>query len=335
MVTTVKRGAGRPAATSRKDKAAQRTPLPPKPGTITDEMLEHAAHIVTLQDKTAVQLRAYAREKGYKIPGLSKMAKDDVLREILAAEDTEAEKPAEEKPKTQPRRPMGDAKATGQRLEAAAKAVQAKAPKAMPAKQAEKVGGNTKSELKAAAFAEDAIALGWTWDMETEGELTKVVVRRGEETLEISWLGGVFQGETCVYQHAGRTAIKVHNASAAKKRMAVPAEAAEQEARKVAAHKALRGGGRQKSDAKKSLKALPFTEASLDQEVLDALYGRRITWLNGTSDAEESDRVPSPREVKKAANAPKIGEGPRGRFITFTGQSGFRDVLISSITEVR
>lgn len=333
MVTTVKRGAGRPAATSRKDKAAQRTPLPPRPGQISDEMLAHAAHVVSLQDKTAIQLRAYAREKGYKIPGLSKMAKDDVLREILAAEesgeDIKTERTEEEAARGR-QSAQAAGKITGERL-----AVDTKTAKAMPAKQAEKVGGNTKSELKAAAFAEEAINLGWTWDMQTEGESTTVVVKRGDETLEISWLGGVFQGDTCVYQHAGRTAIKIHNASAAKKRMAVPAAEAEQEARKVTAHKAARGGVRKSSVTTRRARELPFTEASLDQEVLDALCGRTITWVNGTSGTEDSARIPQPSDVKKLTNAPKIGEGNRGRHITFNSASGARTVLLSSIIEVR
>lgn len=349
MVNTVKRGAGRPAATARSNKAAQRTPLPPRPGQISDEMLAEAAHRVQLEDMTAVQLRAYAREKGFQIPGLSKMAKDGVLREILAAEDdtevAEAEEPTpeeiEEEERHESAKDDGFSSKSSKAKEVAQQQRNAKEIAEVTAKRhpeitpAAKALGGTKSAVKAQTFCAEAVKLGWDSDAKSEGESTTVVATRGDESLEISWLGGVFQGETCVYHHAGRTAIKIHNASAAKKRMALPPEQAAEEARKVTAHKAIRGGVRKSSPGARRVKDLPFSEASLDQEVLNVLYGKKITWLNGTSATEESDRVPSPQEVRKSANAPKIGEGPRGRFITFPGQSGFRDVLLSSITEVR
>lgn len=334
MTTTVRKGAGRPKATERSNRAAQRTPLPPKPGTISDEMLAEAAHRVQLEDKTAVQLRAYAREKEYKIPGISKMAKDDLLREILAAESPE-EETAEGFTSTAVLAATEQAAKTS-KAKTTAKATPAK--KAMPAEQAVKTGGNTKSEIKAAAFAEEAIKLGWKWEMSTEGELSTVVAKRGEETLEISWLNGVFQGETCVYQHAGRTGIKVHNASAAKKRMAVPAEEAAQEAQKVTAHKATRGGVRKSGDVKaRQPKALPFNDASLDDDVIAALRGKTITWVNSISKTEESARVPDEgeRNSKGRVRSVTMREDESGRSINFTDASGFKAVRISSITEVK
>lgn len=319
MTTTVGKGANRPAAKARTAKAAQRTPLPPRKGQITDEQIQQAAHIVELQNMGVVALRKYAREHGFSITGANRMQKDELLQEILAAEDA-------------PVAAQGLTKRTAETLVSklptpAKQAVKGDKAKAVPSQK------GTKSETKAADFLAEAKLLSWAGTSETSGETTKVTVTRGAEAIEITWINGVFQGDSCVYQHAGRSAIKVHNASAAKKRMGATPDQAQEEAQKVTAHKAARAPKKTPLAARRS--KLPFTDASMDQEVLDAVYGKFITWVNGTSDTEDTDRVPTPQEVRKAANAPKIGEGPRGRFITFTGQSGFRDVLVSSIVRVR
>jgi hypothetical protein len=334
MTTTVRKGAGRPKATERSNRAAQRTPLPPKPGTITDEMLAEAAHRVELESRTAVQLRAYAREKGYGIPGLSKMAKDDILREILAAESSDQ---AEEE---QGLTSKAVAAATGEAAKAKRQPA-SKASKAIPAKQiapgAEALGG-TKSAIKAQAFCAEAVKMDWSATAKTEGESTTAIVTRGEETIEITWINGVFQGETCVYSHVGRTGIKIHNASAAKKRMAVPPEAAADEARKVTAHKAARGGARRSTDAKAGRpKELPFNDSSLDDEVIASLRGKTITWMNSISGTEESTRVPAEGERSGKGRIIQVTmrEDESGRSINFPGQGGFRSIRISSITEVK
>lgn len=195
---------------------------------------------------------------------------------------------------------------------------------------------SAKSNLKAHAFMDDAIAAGWSASEDWPGEDRWVVeVTRGQEKIVIEWQDGVFV-DSCEYSHAGRTPIKLRNASAAKKRLTVPPAVAAEEAQKVSAHKvaqaprAVRSPGTVRG-------ALPFSEASLDADVIEVLGGRRITWLNTISGTEEEDQVIVPvRDGKgRLANQPKITEGKRGRTLTFVGAGGWHDVLLASICRVR
>jgi len=201
---------------------------------------------------------------------------------------------------------------------------------------------DSKSGVKAEAFIQRAMDLGWKAEATLhQGDSVTVIVTRGEEQITIGWIGGVFQ-DNCSYAHNGRTPIKLRNASAAKQRMAVPPATADQEAAKVTAHKAVKAKA---AKAPSVQRRLPFTEASLDQEVLDAVYGKRITWLNSISELSEEDRVPAlaestrlpdgSRGTKKQHHAPRITEGPRGRVLEFVGANGFRAVALAQITRVR
>jgi hypothetical protein len=203
-------------------------------------------------------------------------------------------------------------------------------------KPVEKSSEGTKSEAKAAAFIMSAKELGWdAKEQVTEGELTSVTVARGDERIEISWQAGVFVGETCLYYHPGRNAIKVHNASAAKKRMAMTPEASHAEASKVAAHRATRTPGSKPTERKP--RALPFSETSLDQEVIDAVRGKTIVWTNSISGRQEEARVPADGERTKRGNVYEVSmkEGKAGRALSFTDSNGTHSVRVSSITEVR
>jgi hypothetical protein len=189
----------------------------------------------------------------------------------------------------------------------------------------------TKSEAKVAAFAADAASLGWDLDAPvTDGELTSVTVRRGEETIDLAWEGGVFL-HPCLYSLKGHT-IQMRNAAAAKQRMGMDPEKAEEETDRVLTRKTNAAARRTESPRQQ----LPFDpELATDEEVLATLQGRMIYWTNGTSGADESDRVPLVKEVGNRANRPKIHEGPHGRILTFPGRSGCRSVLVSKIVMVK
>jgi hypothetical protein len=201
----------------------------------------------------------------------------------------------------------------------------------------------TKSNAKAADFAAAAVDAGWVPGITALDEHTTLVARRGEEVIHIEWDHGVFV-DSCTYTHAGRTPIKLRNASAAKARMAQPAERAAEEAQRVSAHKVTRTARKSASVGPRRRK-LPFSEASLDQEVLDSLYGRQIVWTNRISGADEVDRVPAiaegmvlrdgTRGTSKQNHPPRIMEYPSGRTLEFVGRQGFRSVLLSSIVRVR
>ena len=322
MTTTVKRGAGRPAATKKSNRHAQRTPLPPKAGQVQDakDAIEETRQAPQFGNMTVAQLRAYAREHG--ASSIAKLtSKGELLTALLAWDQKQSAKVRQQ---LQP-----------DKLDANLDA-------AFSPKKASQALGDTKSAVKAQAFLVEAARLGWDGSGTTTGERTAVKVHRGEETIEIEWRDGVFTGE-CFYTHNGRTPIKVHNASAAKKRMAIlPAQAAV-EAQKVTAHKVAKAAVATRRTAKPS--QLPFTEASLDQEVLDALYGKRVKWTNRVSGAEEDDVVPElasgvrlgdgTRGVSKQHHQPKIKETKSGRVVEFVGSMGFRSVLLSQVTEVR
>jgi hypothetical protein len=184
----------------------------------------------------------------------------------------------------------------------------------------------SKSPLKARAFIKDAAALGWeptgkSYHAETDS--AALTVSRDGEDITIVWERGVFQQSD--YTGYGRQ-LKLINASAAKKRMAMPAESAVAEAKRV--QSAPRPGTPRAARSAKP-RALPFGEESLDEAVLDAVRGRRIAWRNRISSGEEVDRVTT------NSRHLTIMESPSGRVLSFLGENGFRSVLVSSIIRVR
>lgn len=190
---------------------------------------------------------------------------------------------------------------------------------------------NGKSYAKAYAFGQDVLAAGWAYEMTpAEGEdRVSLIARRGSvEAIEIEWNGGVFVGDTCHYSHAGRSAIKLRNASHAKQKMAVPPAEAAQEAAKVAAHKSVRAARKNPAEATTAgRKALAFdVETASDEEVLAAVQGKKISWTNEVSGGIEDAYV-----VGKSSIQP----GKSGRSIRFTSMTGFRSVRVSSIIAVR
>ncbi len=374
MTTNVPKGAGRATATAKRNKHAQRTPLPPKAGSAgakaiaaakcpggeeahyshldandecpwcdmdpeTGEVAEVAAsnlihaEVIELKGKpygemTVAELRKVAQS--LMVSGYKAMRRADLLNAIL-----EAEKAVSANAK----------RFEGRDLAAEVFQVAEKSKPATPARQPEAkviesdcsgdpnvpvTEGQAKSLAKAEAFLLAAAALGWAEyarsapDQETYG----VIVGREEERIAISWLNGVFIGEECYHSHPARTPRKVINASAAKKIMAIPPAQADEEARKVSAHKASRPR-REKGAAATTAgrKALPFDpETATDEEVLGAVTGKRLTWTNEVSGTIEDAYV---------TGTPSIQPGKSGRSIRFTSMTGFRSVRVSSIIAIR
>lgn len=311
--TTVERGAGRAAATQRRNRHAQTTPLPPK-GAIEKPTANGADH-PRYGTMTLPELRKTAHDLG--IPGALRLTKGKALNALLEHERQAAKINAgtAEQPTTKRKRTT---------------------PLQKPVKKAASAAvgvseGGSRSEAKANDFETVAASLGWSTARETsEDDRLTVVAKRGDETIGIEWMGGVFQ-PPCVYSLGGRT-IQLRNASAAKQRMAMKPEAAAQEAERVVErhHNAVE---RKAAPRRRALKL--DLETMTDIEVLEALEGHGITWLNEISGQEESARVPIRREIKRPTNKPRISEGPRGRTITFTSNTGFRTVLLKNIVAVR
>lgn len=279
---------------------------------------------------TVAQLQAAAKLLGVGIPGLSRMAKGALLTAILEWEQA-AVKVA--------KRPVAFPEPTAVDIaldEALPIIEQAEVEEILAAPVAVGGGletldeGGKKSLAKAASFLEEAARRGWipeklgTQDPAHYG----VTVARGGERIEIEWLGGVFQGDTCYYSHSARTPVKLRNASHAKKMMAVPAAQADQEAQKVSAHKLTRPGRKSAAEANtERRKALPFdVETATDEEVCAAVTGRGVAWTNEISGAVEDAYV---------TRTPTMQAGSSGRSIRFISTTGYRSVRVSSIVSVR
>lgn len=378
MTTNVPKGAGRATATAKRNKHAQRTPLPPKAGSAgakaiaaakcpggeeahyahldandecpwcdmdpkTGEVAEVAAsnlihaEVIELKGKpygemTVAELRKVAQS--LMVSGYKAMRRADLLNAILEAEKAVA---------------ANAKRFEGRDLAAEAFEVAEKSKPAKPAREPKVIEsdcsgdpnvpvteGQAKSLAKAEAFLLAAAALGWAEyarsapDQETYG----VIVGRGEERIAISWMNGVFVGEECYHSHPARTPRKVINASAAKKIMAIPPAQADEEARKVSAHKASRPR-REKGAAATTAgrKALPFDpETATDEEVLQYVkHGSVLSWTNEISGDIDSARVSRPSPSGRV----KIRHGKSGRSVEFLGETGFRSVRITSIIRIR
>jgi hypothetical protein len=333
-VTTkiVTKGTNRPAHTARTNRHAQRTPLPPKPGQVED-----AQEVIASTPKRASQRQnfedAIILEKV--VPQYGKMTQAQLLK---AAQDLGLEPP-----KSAPKGKLLNAilaKEKSDRADAKVDQALAGDPKAdaidaafeVPSSKPQPQTGVTKSRAKANDFIGVAASLGWAADATSDGDHTQLTIRRGGESIDLAWDHGVFQ-HPCTYSFNGRTVL-LRNASAAKARMAIAAEAAEEETARVAVRKTQRAE-KAATPKKARTKALPFSELSTDQEVLDAVEGKTIKWVSSLTGAEDTDRVPAAKEIRRKANQPKIQEAESGRVLTFPGSSGFRSVRVSSIIAVR
>jgi hypothetical protein len=205
------------------------------------------------------------------------------------------------------------------------------------------------SVLKAIDFVAAAKASGWETQSWWKGDHSKVQVTRGSESIQIEWLGGIFQPETCNYRYGAGNATKLRNASAAKARMSLPPEAAETQAvRKAEA--GSRGDAPTRASKQRSssqIRTVSF-EALLDGDVVEAVRGRKITWTNRITGLEEQDFVRDVRTVRTREGqasssikapiashaAPKIIDSKSGRTLAFLGAFGYRCVRVSDIHRV-
>lgn len=368
MTTTVRKGSGRPAATEKSNRHAQRTPLPPKAGVVEDAREVLLTHRKALQkaerfygEASVSELKDRARELHVKpLPRTRGKLLDAIYLAEQAERKIDAQMSQESKTADAVDAAFGPAHQETQIRAAQARAL-AKRLAEDAAEQQPTCGGmapepagevekrlDTKSGRKAEAFAAEALRLGWKVDavLHSGDQATVIAVRDGEE-IRIEWTEGLFQYDGTTYTHPGRTAVKLRNASAAKAQMLVPPAQAAAKAATVSAHKSVRASAAADGSGRaRPAKPLPFSEASLDQEVLDVLYGKRVTWINRISGKDEEDRVPDLGEVitdprtgerrtRKQFHPPRIGESRSGRVLHFVGVDGFHSVLVSAIVRVR
>lgn len=142
---------------------------------------------------------------------------------------------------------------------------------------------------------------GWegSWEEDDDTHIVHLSARRENETVDVWWQanGACIQSMLPVYSLAGEK-IKLRNVSAAAVRVAGKPE----EAR---VRKAVRSQRRQLDAASPTHLApdeiegfitslqgtLPFDHESSDDEIMDMLYGRTITWINRQSGQQDSATV--------------------------------------------
>lgn len=185
----------------------------------------------------------------------------------------------------------------------------------------------TKSAAKANAFVVEIGVHGWGCTQRiNDGDRIEVTARRGDETLFIEWMNGVYQN-SATYTIADRT-IKLRNASAAKSYAARDPKAGAEELQRVTSNKAFRK--KEVPDAELQRSRLPFDPTTASEpEILAALLGRGVTWHNRISVKSESAMV---------------GKDPRrAHFTEFEGErifnfccpnTGFRSFRLSALLRV-
>lgn len=296
MTTTANKQGLRAAATERRNRHAQRTPLPPKGGVEPVEVPEYAERYGSMDEK---QLRSVLRNRF----GMNMKAGLSVgrLLETILQKEREARVDASEKPATAPETAEGR-KGWGAPPE------------------------GSKSWPKAEACIAIAGKHGWDATPELlEGDVCELTLRRGNETLWISWTAGVLTTEPMPTYTIADRVIKLRNASAVKQYAERSPETGAAELTKVSSNRFFRKKPTEPKAAK-----LPFDpHTASDAEIVAALMGRAVAWHNRL------------REIPETA---QVGRNPRKIYFTeWDGErifnficpaGGYRAFRLSSLTRV-
>lgn len=288
MTTTVTKGTNRPGATARRNRHAQTTPLPPRPGQVEAARAEVPEPIDSRTH--AADLRTRAEALGIRLPKSATKAR---IIEALQAADAQAE---QDRP-AQPSEAHGDA-----------------------------TERDPKGYAKAEKFQAVVATYGWSGEiLARPGAEIEVIVRRGDEVIAITWIAGVFNYEASAYV-VGDRSVRPRNVSAARGFAARAPEAAVAELTRVVANRAWK----RKVDQPVRTGKLPFDpERATDDEVLEAVRGRTVTWFNRISTQTEAGHVsPNGRWTE-------IREVNGERVLQFCGPvGGFRTCRVASILSV-
>jgi hypothetical protein len=329
MTTTVK-GAGRARHESNR-RHQQRTPLPPKDG---------SQNATPAEVETADKLRAAA----VKLPRKSaaKVDPEELRTATRAAREAQRKAPA--------------AKATAAKPSVAEKSADAKpAATRRPAKKASasstSVPPDAPGAVKAQRLVDAAREAGWTPKFVIKGTTITVFSEREGESIETTLTDGKLDLSAMPVWTDGSRTVKLKNVSAVIAQMSGTKPTAK------AISATPRAPRRTKAQrAEESPRPLPFDpEGASDEEVLDAIRGRAIEWMNGISRKVEASVVAATIQVKnpkykkgQSTGEPeyidrpapvKIEEHPNRstRVVTFTdhGGTGFRSVALDRLTSVR
>lgn len=187
-----------------------------------------------------------------------------------------------------------------------------------------------RSQTKAHAFAEKAVAAKWQVSTAVVAGAVEVTATRGAETIVQAWRNGVWDYTVSFYAYGDRN-TKPRNASGAARLLTrTPAEAAG-EASKVASNKHFRKAEPKDISVRleDARKALPFDPAlATDEEVCAALSGRALSWYNRLSRGTESAIV-----GRKGVRITVLDDGQRVANFCCPA-TGYRSCLVTAILKV-
>lgn len=213
-----------------------------------------------------------------------------------------------------------------------------------PTRPAVAVTHEAKAMAKAAKFGQDLTQYGWRTTFETNltdvhpstGETiasVTAVAQRGKgqdvEEMRITWWGSACIGgdDRITWEFKGRK-IAVRNAKACRDRAALDHKTLVEESYRIAARKAAPAG----SKGKGGLRPLPFDPATVtDEELVDRLVGRTLTWTNAISDKQETAHVKP--ESKVTVKTLKRPEGERSISV-FTTEGKSRAFHLSRLVSI-
>jgi len=298
--TTANKHGLRAAATERRNKHSQRTPLPPKGGV---EPVETPANAARYGQMTQSQLCKLAESLG--ITASVDAPKGKLLTAILAKE---------------------------RELRAASVCPNPSSKEGQPkqwASVSEEALDQSKSWAKASALMAEAIGHGWDCNpARYEDDVVELLMKRGLEALWISWTNGVLTTNPMpTYTVSDRT-IKLRNASAVKQHLARSPEAGQADLDRVSKNQFFR---RKPTEPKRQ--ALPFdVRLATDEEVLAALSGKAVTWHNQYREFEEA-AVVGVRGGKQPIELRPRADGERVLWFCCP-EGGFRAFALSQLTRV-
>lgn len=308
MTNTATRHGLRKAAAEKRDRHAQRTPLPPRPGQVQDAKdaiaesrppagsgrVARNGKVEEVRYGTMTQSELLGCARALGLNPRQSAAKGKLLSMLLEAEREFLATVNEERSERRSNAKVVSTLRSGRtaqtdRIDDAFSQPAAAAPRKVAPSNQE----SNKGVRKAAALA--AEALGWEPTTTTSGDTTEIVLVRGIETVQITWNSGVFAYETAHYAAADRV-IKIRNVSHAKQLLARTPQQAEADVKRVVANKTFR---RRPAEAgpKRSMAFEP--DALQDGELVERLLGKGITWTNRISNSTESAYVSrDPRKVR-------------------------------------
>lgn len=332
MTTTVRKGAGRPAANQRRNRHAQTTPLPTSEAKATakaaiDPAAQEPAEARTEYGRMTVpELRARLDT----LTGgqaAKRLTKGQLLNYIL-----EAERKAANAADIAASQAEQDAIAQSEDAPSGAYVPAVSATPTAPESMCDGAGGEpleAKGAGKATKFSKEIAPAGWDIAVDSgethEPARVRAVAKRGAEVLTVVWDGGVYNYEQSGHVIEDRT-TKLRNVSHARQVAARTPDVAQAELARVGANKAWRPREAKTTTPKGKL---PFNPAETpDADVIAAILGKHVVWVNRIANTEESG------VASKSDRQWKItGEGA-DRVIQFTTENGFRAARLDKILRV-